>query len=125
MNHKPIKYTEWLESRREFMARIGWLSRVDVNAIFLAEEYRAMLIALKKECTVQGIASTLGSSWATIRNDRKLLGITAERRGGAQRKNRLFSYNNKLMTCQEIADLNGCCYDTAYGRLTRGGWKNV
>lgn len=137
MNHKPIKYTEWLSSRREFMARIGWLSikpglystySTSNYAFYRArdfafeEEYRAMLIALKKDCTVRGIAYTLGSTYSTIMKDRQFLGITALTRGGTQVPPRLFSHNNKMMTCQQVADLNGCCYATAYARLTIGRW---
>lgn len=125
MNHKPIKYTEWLESRREFSERAGWLSGVELCRLYDAEfvaEYRAMLIALKKDCTVRGIAYTLGSTYSTIMKDRQFLGITAMTRGGTQVPPRLFSHNNKMMTCQQVADLNGCCYATAYARLTMGRW---
>lgn len=118
---KPTKYTDWLSSRREFMARIGWTDEGMYDAEF-PNEYRAMLIALKKDCTVRGIAYTLGSTAATIHKDRERLGIRAKKRGGVQRKHRLFSHANKLMTCQQVADLNGCCYATAYRRLTLGEW---
>lgn len=125
MNHKPIKYEEWLASRLEFMARIGWLTGVELCRLSGDEftaEYRAMLIALKKDCTVRGIAYTLGSTYSTIMKDRQFLGITALTRGGTQVPPRLFSHNNKMMTCQQVADLNGCCYATAYRRLTLGEW---
>ena len=126
MNHKPIKYTEWLESRREFMARIGWLSSRAIAPIFndddFVAEYRAMLIALKKECTVTGVAAILGSAFSTIQKDRQRLGITAETIRGKQVPPRYFIHNNKPMTCQQIADLHGCCYSTAYARLTMGEW---
>lgn len=121
MNPKPIKYTEWIESRREFMARIGW-TREELNDDDFVAEYRAMLIALKKACTIQGMAYTLGSTAPTIRRDRLLLGICATKRGGNNRNVRLYSHNNKLMTCQQVADFEGCGYNTAYARLNRGVW---
>ena len=121
MNHKPIKYTEWIESRHMFMDRIGW-TREELNGDDFVAQYRAMLIALKKDCTVTGIAYTLGSTYSTIMKDRKRLGIANARRGGKCVPQRLFSHNNKLMTCQQVADLNGCCYATAYARLTIGRW---
>ena len=126
MNNKPIKYTAWLESRREFMARIGWLSGdglCRLTADNFVAEYRAMLIALKKACTIQGMAYTLGSTAPTIRRDRLLLGICATKRGGNNRNVRLYSHNNKLMTCQQVADFEGCGYNTAYARLNRGVWS--
>ena len=122
MNYKPIKYTEWLESRREFMLRIGWINKERMYDTEFPNEYRAMLIALKKDCTVTGIAYTLGSTYATIMKDRKRLGIANARRGGKCVPQRLFSHNNRLMTCQQVANLNGCCYATAYARLTMGVW---
>ena len=126
MNPKPIKYTEWLESRREFMARVRWVSNGTISPIFndddFVAEYREMLIELKKDCTVTGIANTLGSTYSTIMKDRKRLGIANARRGGKCVPQRLFSHNNQLMTCQQVADLNGCCYATAYARLTMGVW---
>ena len=126
MNNKPIKYTEWLVSRLEFMARIGWLSNRAIAPIFndddFVSEYREMLIALKKDCTVKGMAYTLGSTYSTIMKDRKRLGIANARRGGKCVPQRLFSHRNQLMTCQQVADLNGCCYATAYARLTMGVW---
>lgn len=125
MNHKPIKYTEWLVSRLEFMARTGWLTGAGLcrlSADDFVAEYRTMLIALKKDCTVTGIAYTLGSTYSTIMKDRKRLGIANTRRGGKCVPQRLFSHDNRLMTCQQVADLNGCCYATAYARLTMGVW---
>jgi hypothetical protein len=121
MNPKPIKYTAWIESRREFMVRIGWTDAELLNDEFISE-YRVMLIALKKACTIQGIAYTLGSTAPTIRRDRILLGICATKRGGNNRNVRLYSHDNKLMTCQQVADFEGCGYNTAYARLNRGGW---
>lgn len=121
MNHKPIKYTEWLESRHYFMDRIGW-TREELNGDDFVAEYRAMLIALKKDCTVRGIAYTLGTSYSSLMKDRQFLGITALTRGGTQVPPRYFVHNNQLMTCQQVADLHGCCYATAYRRLTLGEW---
>jgi len=121
MNPKPIKYTEWLESRREFMARIGWTDAELSDDAFIPE-YRAMLIALKKACTVQGMAYTLGSTAPTVMNDRQLLGILARSRGGSNVPVRLYSHNNKMMTCQQVADFEKCGYNTAYARLNKGVW---
>lgn len=108
------------------MALIGWLSNRAIAPIFndddFVTEYRAMLIALKKDCTVRGIAYTLGTSYSSLMKDRQFLGITALTRGGTQVPPRYFVHNNQLMTCQQVADLHGCCYSTAYRRLTIGEW---
>lgn len=113
-----IHSKKWLESRIDFMKMVGWAeSYTDpVN------EYRAMLIALKKDCTNDGIGYMLCTTGKTIITDRSILGLTAKK-GGANRKTRMFSHRGKLLSCEQVAKKEGCCYNTAYGRLTKGIWK--
>ena len=122
MKHSPSRFTKlWIATRREFMGRIGWTSVELTDTEFVAE-YRAMLIALKKECTGNGMAYVLGSTAQTLINDRKMMGIIARKRGGSNVPIRLFSHKNKLMSCQQVAASEGCSYNAAYARLTKGVW---
>lgn len=121
---KPKWWERWLESRKKFIALIGWTpASFELSETQAVAEYRAMLVALKKECTCRGIATMLDSTEPTIRRDRKFLGVVAPQHGGRQRPMRLFNFDGRQLTCQEIADLEKCKYQTAYYRLTKGDWR--
>lgn len=117
----PIQWAHWIETRQEFMARVGWCGP-GLSDQETVDEYRAMLVAMKRDCTVPGMAWTLGTAYNTLMRDRQRLRIANARRGGKCFPLRMFAHKGKLMTCQQVADQEGCGYNTAYYRLTMGRW---
>lgn len=109
---------KWLDSRMEHVLRIGWVERKDIRFFWnAADEYKAMLIALSKDCPLKEVAFVLGLSWETLRRDREILGILGVH-GGPRRK-RMYWFCGESLSCDDIAIRTGTNYNTAYARLNR------
>jgi hypothetical protein len=111
----------WLRTRKEVLMQIGWVEPEHFHFFWnIKDEYKAMLAALSKECQLQEIARLFCCSVGTIQRDKYMLGLTKKTPGGSNRKKRMFSYKGRLLSCAEIAALEGVGYNTAYLWLTKG-----
>lgn len=111
----------WLRTRKEMLMQIGWVEPENMHFFWnINDEYKAMLAALSKDCQLQEIAGLFKVSVGTIQRDKYMLGLTKKTPGGSNRKKRMFAYKGQLLTCAEIAALEGVGYNTAYNWLTNG-----